>query len=143
MRVDGPVIEPPRWLVDLLTVDPPRLSRPMNRRQFDGPSVIDDYNDKMSWADVLMPHGWALHWQDIDPNADGARWLHPAATSKCSATISGGRLYCYSTSTVLDVTVAHAEKHGYSKFDAYAAFAHRGDFKAAARQLRSQQGGNG
>lgn len=79
-----------------------------------------------------MPHGWAC--LEADPDADGARWLHPTATSKCSATISGGRLYCYSTSTVLDVTEA-GNPRGYSKFDALARFEHNGDWKAAARQL--------
>ena len=68
-----------------------------------------------------MPHGWAC--LDADPDADGARWLHPTATSKCSATISGGRLYCYSTLTVLDVTEA-GNPRGYSKFDALARFEH-------------------
>jgi hypothetical protein len=80
-----------------------------------------------------MPHGWAC--LDDDPDGDGTRWLHPAATSKCSATISGGSLYVYSTSTVFDVTELGHPK-GYSKFAAYAVLNHGGDMKAAARALK-------
>ena len=132
VRVDGPIIEPPRWLVDLLTIEPPAPPRQSRRPHLDGPSVIDAYNAAASWADVF--NAARLGMSEADPDADGARWLHPTATSKCSATISGGRLYCYSTSTVLDVTEA-GNPRGYSKFDALARFEHNGDWKAAARQL--------
>ncbi len=74
------------------------------------------FNDSTSWADVLKPHGWIC--ESPDPDADGAVWLHPTHTSSCSATISDGRLYVYSTSTVFEPT-APGDRHGYSRFDAY------------------------
>ena len=80
-----------------------------------------------------MTHGWAC--LDPDPDADGARWLHPAATSKCSATIKNGCLFVYSTSTVFEFTES-GDPHGYTKFRAYAVLNFGGDLKAAARALK-------
>jgi hypothetical protein len=134
-RVDGPIPAPPQWFIDLVTVPPPepRSAQRKPRWQYSGGSPAERYNGATSWADVLMPHGWAC--RDGDPDGDGAVWLHPAATSKCSATISNGSLYVYSTSTVFDVTEPGNPK-GYSKFHAYAVLNHGGDMKAAARTLK-------
>jgi hypothetical protein len=137
IRVDGPIIEPPAWLVKLITVEPP-APKPRRPIRLDGKSVADEYNATMTWADVLEPHRWACI--DADGDANGARWLHPTHTSNCSATVTDGRLYVYSTSTVFDVTEA-GNPRGYSKFDALARLEHNGDFKAAARHLLAGQGG--
>jgi hypothetical protein len=47
-----------------------------------GPSIADNFSTRTSWADILMPHGWELvcGHAAADPDADGARWLHPKAT---------------------------------------------------------------
>jgi hypothetical protein len=138
-RVDGPIPAPPQWFIDLVTVPPPKpqprqsKTRSSNFWQRYGGSPAERYNASTSWADVLMPHGWTC--RDGDPDGDGAVWLHPAATSKCSATISNGSLYVYSTSTVFDVTEAGKPK-GYSKFHAYAVLNYGGDMKTAARALK-------
>jgi hypothetical protein len=114
--VDRPIATLPLELGQKMTVKP-APPRPAPRRR-----VFTDYgqsptafNESHTWRDVLGPHGWSCRSGDCD--ADGAVWLHPAATSSCSATIRGGRLYVYSTSTVFDVT-STGDRHGYSKFDA-------------------------
>lgn len=90
-------------------------------RFFDGAGSVSgqspsQFNDSTSWAKILQPHGWTC-WSP-NPDADGAVWLHPRATSSCSATITDGRLYVYSTSTVFEPTTP-GDPHGYSRFDAY------------------------
>ena len=102
--------------------------------QFFGPSVADEYTANTSWADILEPHGWTQADHRQDPDAAGARWLHPTATSACSATISNGCLFVYSPNTPFDVTEGGSPK-GYTKFRAYAVLEHGGDMKAAARAL--------
>jgi hypothetical protein len=139
VRVDGPIPAPPQWFIDLVTVPPPkpapRQAHPRSSSfwQRCGGSPVERYNAATSWADVLMPHGWAC--RDGDSDGDGAVWLHPTHTSNCSATISDGSLYVYSTSTPFDVTES-GRPRGYSKFAAYAVLNHGGDMKAAARALK-------
>jgi hypothetical protein len=136
VRVDGPIPDPPEWFTSLVTVPPPQLNlhRGSTFRHGTRSSPAERYNAATSWADVLMPHGWILR-DGGDPDGDGAIWLHPNHTSKCSATISNDSLYVYSTSTPFDVTESGRPK-GYSKFHAYAVLNHRGDLKAAARALK-------
>ncbi len=138
VRCDYPVAPPPPWLVDLI-VERPRPVPPPRKRyagvRFSGPSIADAYCASVSWADVLEPHGWTLAGRGADPDADGARWLHPTATSSCSATVRNGCLFVYSPNTPFDVTEAGHPK-GYTKFSAYAVLEHGGDLSAAARALR-------
>jgi hypothetical protein len=135
-RVDRPVAAPPPWLVMLLRPEPvqSRYSAPRPRSAFTGPSVADQYSAAVSWADVLEPYGWRC--ADADCDADGAVWLHPNATSSCSATIRHGCLFVYSPNTPFEVTESSQPK-GYTKFRAYAVLEHNGDMKAAARALKA------
>ncbi len=137
-RIEAPVAPPPAWLVDLLKPEPrpaaPR-SAPRLYALHTGPSVADEFSANASWAEILMPHGWFC--LDTDPDADGARWLHPAATSACSATIRNGCLFVYSTNTPFDVTEPGHPK-GYTRFRAMAVLEHNGDLRAAACALRHQ-----
>ena len=80
----------------------------------------------------MNPHGWRC--RDADPDADGARWLHPRHTSACSATIRNGCLFVYSHNTVFDITEP-GNPSGYTKFRAYALLNHEGDLSAAARAV--------
>jgi Bifunctional DNA primase/polymerase, N-terminal len=137
-RIDAPVATPPAWLIELLGPEPVTVARPRQRGHlrlaYTGPSIADEFNARTSWAAILENHGWTC--RDVNPDAAGARWLHPRATSECSATIGrDGRLYVYSTNTPFEPTSA-GDKHGYSKFHAYAVLEHGGDMKAAARHLR-------
>jgi hypothetical protein len=131
-RIDRPVAAPPDWLMELLRPEPPKPLKPVRLSRFSGTSIADRFCAATSWADVLMPHGWAC--LDADPDGDGARWLHPTATSSCSATISNGCLFVYSPNTPFEVTETGI-RHGYTKFRAYALLNHGGDMSAAARAL--------
>jgi hypothetical protein len=148
VRVDAPIAETPAWLADMVIakeITPaapavPRWSRTAasGRLRLDsyfGSSIADTYTTNSTWAEVLTPHGWSC--DDADPDADGAVWLHPTATSKCSATVRNGCLFIYSSNTPFEVTTG-STKHGYTRFRAYALLNHRGDLKAAARALRSE-----
>jgi hypothetical protein len=135
IRIDGPLPCPPDWFVELITMPPPpRRSRPLPRTVH-APSVADAYCGSVSWHDVLEPHGWEC--LDDDGDDDGARWLHPDATSSCSATVryDGEVLFVYSTSTPFEPTSA-GEPHGYTKFRAFAVLNYCGDMSAAARAIK-------
>ncbi|MGW0158462.1 bifunctional DNA primase/polymerase [Mycobacterium sp. NPDC003323] len=135
-RIDGPVAAPPSWLVALLRPEPKPVVSPSPRPAYSlngGRSIADEFTVKASWATILEIHGWRCI--DADPDVDGARWLHPAATSKCSATIKNGCLFVYSPNTPFDITES-GNPRGYTKFRAYAVLDHGGDMKAAARSLR-------
>jgi len=121
IRIDNAVAMPPTWLVNLL-VKPPvrrpavkalRYLRSLQR----GRSIAHPYANAASWAEILGPHGWQC--LDADPDADGARWRHPKATSAHSATIRYGYLFVYSPNTPFDVTEA-SNPRGYSKSRAQA-----------------------
>jgi hypothetical protein len=143
--LDGPVPTPPAWFVELVTENrllhngsgrrSPHTRPPSRHRSF--PSLADRYASSVSWADVLEPHGWEC--LDYSPDEDGSRWLHPAATSSCSATIRYGCLFVYSTNTPFEVTEAGNRK-GYTKIRAHAVLNHHGDLRAAARALRTGVG---
>ena len=134
-RIERPVAAPPDWLVALLRPEPPKVAIPRPRRlsQFSGPSIADRFTASTSWAEILEPHGWRC--VDADPDADGARWLHPTHTSACSATVRNGCLFVWSTSTVFDISEPGYPK-GYTKFRAYALLEHGGDMSVAARVLQ-------
>jgi len=137
-----PLLDPaplPGWLRRLLAPPPPVLParRPPLPRAHHGDSIADRFNQAVSWTEVLGPHGWTS--PDPNPDADGARWRHPAATNPKSATIRHGLLFVYSQGTPFEPTGAGAP-HGYSKFRAYAVLDHHGDLHAAARALRRRAG---
>lgn len=140
-RVDLPVAPAPSWLVDNF-LRPPTATTPRPARQststmatgfWSSSSIADEFSARTSWADILEPHGWRC--LDHGPDADGARWLHPAATSACSATVKNSCLFVYSTNTPFDVTET-GDANGQTRFKAYAVLNHAGDMKAAARELR-------
>ncbi len=129
--IDRPVAAPPDWLVTLLRPEPPKTTaaKGSSGGTFSGPSIADQFSANTSWADILEPHGWESIAGDPD------RWLHPTATSSCSATIRNGCLFVYSPNTPFDVTEGGSPK-GYTRFRAYAVLNHDGDLSAAARALR-------
>jgi hypothetical protein len=115
--VDNAIAALPLELGKKMTVKPaPPRPATTTRRHVPGQQSPTAFNNATTWRDVLGPHGWTC--RSSDPDADGAVWLHPLATSDCSATIRGGRLYVYSTSTAFDAT-STGDRHGYSKFDAH------------------------
>jgi Bifunctional DNA primase/polymerase, N-terminal len=133
--VDAPIADA-GWLGRFVVK--PRRSAPAassSRKFFNRPGVspADWYTDSHSWAEVLGPHGWSCPGGIGDD--DGDVWLHPTHTSGCSATISKGCLFVYSTSTAFEPTTP-GDPHGYTKFRAYAVLNFRGDLSAAAQSLR-------
>ena len=134
-RIERPVAAPPDWLINLLLPEPPP---PPRKRpgvgKFFGPSIADEYSANTSWADILEPHGWRCA-DDHCPDADGARWLHPTATSACSATVRNSCLFVWSTNTVFDISEPGYPR-GYTRFKAYALLNFDGDMSAAARALK-------
>jgi len=136
-RVDGPVPAPPEWFINLVTE---RLSKPRRKRangsRCSSPAPADALSAGLSWEAVLARHGWDC--LDLDPDEDGSRWLHPTATSSCSATIRHGCLFVYSTNTPFETTEPGSPK-GYTKFRAYAVLNHQGDLRAAARALGKER----
>jgi hypothetical protein len=93
-----------------------------------GPRLIDDYNARTTWRELLEPDGWTL----VLERAGRCYWRRPGKHRGWSA-ISGysaeDRLAVYSTSTDLQTGKA------YSKFGYYAHRHHGGDFRAAIREL--------
>lgn len=133
--IEAPIAEPPQWLVDLTR--PPRTATQSTARQnnrFGGTSIAEDFTASITWGQILQPHGWRCI--DPDGDSDGARWLHPAATSEKSATVRHGCLFIYSPNTPFDVTEP-GDVHGYTRFRAWAVLNHRGDLRAAARVFTS------
>jgi Bifunctional DNA primase/polymerase, N-terminal len=138
-----PVVDPapmPAWLTRLLThpaaAHTSAIRRPRPPTAM-GQGVAERFNGSVSWVEVLGRHGWTC--PDPNPDADGARWRHPAASNPKSATIRYGLLFVYSASTPFQPTEAGAP-HGYSKFRAYAVLEHGGDLRSAAQALRAEAG---
>jgi hypothetical protein len=135
-RIDRLIASPPAWLIDLITVKTAHTITPGARRsplRHHRGTFADGFNATTTWAQILAPHGWTC--LERDPDAVGAKWLHPRHTSSCSATVGRDhRLYVYSPNTPFDVTETGSPR-GYSRFDAYALLNHGGDMRAAAQAL--------
>jgi putative DNA primase/helicase len=101
------------------------------------PRSIDDgllpgqiFNERASWENILLPHGWTL--KRYDQHGKG-EWLRPGKKGRgLSATTNWGGhnfLYVFSTSTNFEARVP------YSPFAAYTLVNWNGDFKASCRAL--------
>lgn len=136
-----PIVPAVDWLVDLLrpmTVAPaprpPRREAPVPA----GVTPAEHFEATHDWADVLT--GWTR--RKGDGESDGSVWVHPHSshplTAK-SAVVRYGCLFVFTTSTSLPVT-ATGDRHGLTKFRAWALLQHGGDLSAAARAVRSSMG---
>lgn len=99
------------------------------REQSTGNRPGDDYNRRVSWADVLAPHGWTLK----HTTSDGREmWNKPGHIGQQSATVNhagSDLLYCFSDSAGLPAN------EGLSKYAVYTYLQHGGDFSAATKEL--------
>jgi hypothetical protein len=126
------------WLAALV-VEPDRPVQAVPRSgglrvgRLSGPSPVEVINRSVAWGDVLMPHGWVCVRGDGD--ADGSGWRHPAASSRVSATVRGGRLYCWSPNTPFEASAPGAPR-GYSRAEALATLDHQGDLAALVAAVR-------
>jgi len=90
-----------------------------------------DYEQRMTWADILAPEGWTLTGRQGDKEL----WTRPGKEAQHgpSATTNydgNDNLYVFTSSTEFE------PMHSYTKFAAYAVLSHHGDYSAAARELR-------
>jgi hypothetical protein len=94
----------------------------------------DAYNERVSWDDVLTPHGWqrgrqsgdVIYWRRPSKDAPG----HSATSGRCRTPRRGDLLYVFSS----NAAPFESEK-SYSKFEAYTVLNHSGDYKVAAAAL--------
>ena len=130
----------PPWLLDLIrVVEKPRQATGPRKSSFEpGTSLADQFSASTTWPQILEPHG--LLCASPDGDEDGAVWLHPKATSKCSATVRNGCLFVYSTNGGLPVTEAGSPQ-GLTRFRAYAHLDHGGNLSRAWEALGGKRPG--
>lgn len=132
-----PAVTPEEW-ASLCSVaraldEMPTPLRPPRREHttpYDGESIVEEFNARATWPEILERHGWT-HWRTIGANQ---HWCRPGKRNSTSATVNGdgdGVLYVFSSSTMFE------PERAYSKFAAYAILNHDGDFSAAARTIRA------
>lgn len=103
------------------------------QRPLDGSRPGDDFQLRVTWEEILEPHGWRVHHRTIAETF----WTRPGKKRTDGWSASTGlmgsgrddRLYVWSSSTVFNT------ERPYNKFSAYALLEHGGDFGAAAREL--------
>lgn len=92
------------------------------------------FNERASWQSVLGPHGWVL-----DHESEGTGfWRRPGKAAGVSATTNhngNDTLYVFTDATVLK------QSGSYSKFGAFTALEHAGDWTAATRTLSQRSYG--
>lgn len=119
----------PAWLHEALT--PPLIpERPVRDPAGPGGGSITDFNLR-GLAPILEAQGWQCVRGDGE--SDGSMWRHPTATAAQSASVTGARLYNYSTSTGLPL--AGTREGGQSPFDLHVHYAHAGDMASALREI--------
>ena len=96
----------------------------------DGTKPGDDFALKTDWREILEPEGWKL----VFTSNGVSYWRRPGKTEGISATtkVETGNFYCFSTSTTFE------QGKPYSKFAAFTHLHHGGDYREAARDLRSK-----
>lgn len=107
--------------------------QPAKKPRMQGQRPGDFYNRRVSWGEVLEPHGWRV----LYAREGESYWQRPGKQGPgVSATTNyqgSDLLYVFSTSTPFEAGRA------YSKFAAYAILEHGGDCSAAARALVIQE----
>ena len=99
------------------------------KREFNPALPGDNYNQKMTWEEILEPIGW----KKVFTQAEKTLWRRPGKNEGISASTNHGgydTFYIFSTSTSFEANKS------YSKFAVYAHLHHRDDYKAAATALR-------
>jgi putative DNA primase/helicase len=112
--------------------EPVRVQAVVRAVRSDGRRPGDDFERRVSWADILVPHGWV----PAGRRGDIEDWRRPGKSHGISATVNyadAGLFYAFSTNAD-----PFEEGRGYSKFQAYAVLNHGGDFVKAAAALRGE-----
>lgn len=108
----------------------------LTKREFNPALPGDDYNQRMTWEEILEPLGW----KKVFTQAEKTLWRRPGKSEGISASTNHGgydTFYVFSTSTTFEANKS------YSKFAVYAHLNHHDDFKQAAQALRFLGYGNG
>jgi Bifunctional DNA primase/polymerase, N-terminal len=110
-------------------VEPERLWTPRQPTATDGTKPGDIFAAKVSWDDILLPHGWTVAYR----KGETTFWKRPGKKGRgISATAGhcGDHLYVFSSN-------AHPlePERAYSKFSAFARLNYGGDFRKAATAL--------
>lgn len=146
---DTPVLAMPPWLAALVTqpevdtlLDTATANGQVNGNhapfESDGDSIADWFTATSTWAELLVPAGWRCVGGDGEH--DGSLWRHPNATQAHSASIRHGCLFVYTPNSVFEETTP-GDKHGYTRFRAWAELEHQGDASAAALAARERKDG--
>ena len=100
---------------------------------FTGPSIADEFTANTS----VGPRSWVrtAGLSTAIPTADGAAGCTPPRRRRARPRSVTAACSCTSTNTPFDVTEP-GDRHGYTKFRAYAVLDHDGDMSAAARALK-------
>lgn len=91
----------------------------------------DDFNDRGTWDEILIPHGWTK----ARPLGRGWAWRRPGKTDPGISATTGqaedaDRMYVFTTSTTLPAEVAMSKLYVHAQLD------HGGDLGAAVKALR-------
>lgn len=101
----------------------------LTKREFNPALPGDDYNQRMTWEEILEPLGW----KKVFTQAEKTLWRRPNKSEGISASTNHGgydTFYVFSTSTTFEANKS------YSKFAVYAHLHHGDNFKHAAEALR-------
>jgi Bifunctional DNA primase/polymerase, N-terminal len=113
-------------------VEPERIYTPRQPTATDGTRPGDLFASKVSWEDILLPHGWRV----VGHRGEVTLWCRPGKKHGMSATTGycGDYLYVFSSN-------AHPFEpaRAYSKFTAFALLNTAGDFIKAATILARQE----
>ncbi|NUP96587.1 MAG: DUF3987 domain-containing protein [Planctomycetaceae bacterium] len=126
-------VEPSR-LVDQVVVNGTTLSAGMPRTTDADGRVLpgSDFNERASWEEILLPHGWTL----VQEDAERKLWRRPGkqgpGISATTGFCAGDLFYAFSTNAA-----PFEANQAYNKFAAYTILQCGGDFKVAARELRA------
>ena len=116
------------------TTRPPVRPSNVQRTAGRGVSPGDDFAQRSSWHDILIPAGWTP--QQL--SGDRQHWCRPGKSSGTSATTTADVMFVFSASTGLPSKSDGASYKGLGKFGTYAHLHHGGDYSAAARDLHQQ-----
>lgn len=101
----------------------------LTKREFNPALPGDDYNQRMTWKEILEPLGWKI----VFTQGEKTLWRRPNKNEGISASTNHGgydTFYVFSTSTTFEAGKS------YSKFAVYAHINHKDNFKQAAEALR-------
>ena len=99
-----------------------------------GLSPGDDFEQSVSWDEILVPHGW----KPMGRIGNERLWVRPGKNPRDGHSASTGysqdrdRLFVWSTSTVFPT------EQSLTKFAAFTLLNHGGDYRAAALELKRQ-----